>query len=86
MFEQSLGEMTATIFVDDKGAETCRHNGIALDRGPLSLTYETAVALVERMQRAFLSVPKYQQARFRATMNSIRNAFGPEFWEQHPER
>jgi hypothetical protein len=85
MFEQTLEEMTATVYIDDKGAEACAHNGVALTRGPLFLTYTDAAALVAQMQALFLSVPKYQRARFRATMHSIYNAFGPEFWERHGE-
>jgi hypothetical protein len=83
MFEQTLEEMTATVWIDDKGAEVCRHNGVALVRGPLRLTYPDAVVVVDQMQALVPSVPKYQQARFRAVLGQICNAFGPEFWERH---
>ena len=86
MFERKLEEMEATVFVDDYSAEACSHNGIPLTPGPHHLSYVEAVALVLRMEHLFLSVPRYQQQRFYAMANQIRNAFGPEFWERHPDR
>ena len=85
MFEQALEEMTALIYVDDKAAEACSQNGISLHRGGQQLSYSDAVHLLERMEHLYPSVPKYQQKRFRAMANGIRNAFGPDFWERHPD-
>lgn len=85
MFEQMLEEMVATVVVDDKAAEACSQNGIPLSPGPRRMTYAEAVTFVHRMERLFLSVPRYQQQRFHAMANQIRNAFGPEFWECHPD-
>lgn len=84
MFEQPIEDLVLTIYFDDKGVEACQHNGVRIERGDHRVTYAEAVALVTQMQALFPSVPKYQQARFRATMNSIKTAFGPEFWERYP--
>lgn len=84
MFEQALEDMTAIVYIDDKGAVACSENGLSLQRGPRLFTYQEAVDIITRGEALWASAPKYQQKRFRATLNSIRNAFGPEFWERHP--
>ena len=85
MCEQKLEEMVATIYVDDQSAMACSENGIPLAHGWKQCTYTEAVVLIRKMEALFLSVPEYQKQRFHAMANSIRSAFGPEFFERHPD-
>lgn len=84
MFEQTLEEMTASVWLDQREAAMLDQLGVAkLAAGFHTLTYPEAVELVEKMQRLSSGVRKHLQPRYRACMGSVCNAFGPEFWERH---
>ena len=84
MFEQTLEDMTATIFIEDREARILDAAGVAtFNKGSLRLNYQEAADLVERMKRLQSGVPKHEVKRYTACLNSIKNAFGPEFWERH---
>jgi hypothetical protein len=84
MFEEDLEALILTVYITDKAAEAWSQNGIPLVRGTMVLTYAAAVTLTDQMARLLPSVPIYQQSQCRAMRNSIRTAFGVEFWERHP--
>ena len=84
MFEQALDEMTITFFVDTVEARLCSEYGIALRAGHQALPYAKAVRIVRQMDQLFISIPTGVRKRWRAISGSLRNAFGPEFWERHP--
>lgn len=84
MFERSLEEMTARVFLESKDVSILDQTGVSVfPPGDLELTYQAAAALIEKMKRLQVGVPKRLQPRYRAVMGSIRNAFGPEFLERH---
>jgi hypothetical protein len=84
MFEQTLQEMICCKHFEKKEVAVLDQYGIAkFAEGSRQLTYAEAADLVEKMKRVLPRLPKYLIPRFRACMNSIRNAFGPEFWELH---
>jgi hypothetical protein len=89
MTPRNLESMTATIHFENKDAAMLDEFGVSvlgvdiIAPGPRLLTYPEAVDIVDRMKRAMPGIPKRLMPRFRATMNGIRTAFGPEFWELH---
>ena len=84
MFEKTLQEMSCCKHFDKKEVAVLDQFGIAkFAEGSRALTYVEAADLVEKMKCALPGVPKYLIPRFRACMNGLRNAFGPEFWELH---
>lgn len=84
MFETVLEEMSATVHFDNRVVGMLFQYGVGeFEPGAHRLTYQSAAALVEKMKRLAVNVPKHLQPRYRACMNGIRNAFGPEFWERH---
>ena len=84
MFEQAIEDMTATVFIEHKDVSVLDQAGVAVFQyGSRKLTYPEAVALVEKMKHCMAGVPKRLLPRYRACMNSIRFAFGPEFCDKH---
>ncbi len=84
MFEQELEDMTATVFFEHKDVSVLDQAGVAVFQyGSRKLDYAEAAALVEKMKHCMAGVPKRLLPRYRACMNSIRFAFGPEFCERH---
>ena len=84
MFERSLEEMTARVFLESKDVSVLDQTGVAVfAQGDLPLTYQAAADLVEKMKRLQGGVPNRLLPRYKAMMGSIRNAFGPEFLERH---
>ena len=84
MDEQKLEDHVALFHVDKKEAELCSEWGIELHAGSQDLTYVDAVRLVKQTDRLYVSIPKNQQRRFLALVHSLRNAFGPDFWQRYP--
>lgn len=84
MFERTMEDAEATIHIESREAAMLFQYGVGeFTPGPHKLTYSAAAELVERMKRLANGVPRHLQARYRACMNGVRNAFGPEFWERH---
>lgn len=84
MFERKLEDMTAIVFFEHKDVSVLDQAGVAVFQyGSKELSYQDAVALVEKMKHCMAGVPKRLLPRYRACMNSIRFAFGPEFCEKH---
>lgn len=81
MLEQTLEQMSATIFVADSCAKAVSENGYAISRGSLHLTFADAVELIANLDRLFCRVPKYQQKRFKSFRNQVVYAFGPDMEE-----
>lgn len=76
--------MTATIYFTDREVAILDECGVAkLTKGAHKFTYAQAVELVEKMKRLNIGVAKYLQPSYRACLNSIRTAFGPDFWKLH---
>ena len=86
MFEQTLEEMRPSFYVTLDEARLTSEYGIALVAGNQDITYPQAIALIRQMEHLYISVPKYKRKRFKALLGSLRNAFGPEFWQRHPDR
>jgi len=84
MFDQELENMTATVFFEHKDVAILDQYGVAIfEYGQRTMGYSEAADLVEKMKRLIVSIPKRLLPRYRACMNSIRFAFGPEFCEKH---
>lgn len=84
MFDQELENMTATVFFEHKDVAILDQYGVAkFGYGQRTMGYSEAADLVEKMKRLIVGVPKRLLPRYRACMNSIRFAFGPDFCEKH---
>ena len=84
MFERELEEMTATVFFEHKDVAILDQFGVSkFQYGSRTMDYTEASALVEKMKHLMVGIPKRLLPRYRACMNSIRFAFGPEFCEKH---
>lgn len=86
MFEQTLEEMHTSFYVTTEEARLASEYGVPLVAGAQDVTYPQAVAIVHQMEHLYISVPKYKRKRFKAILGSLRNAFGPEFWQRYPDR
>jgi hypothetical protein len=84
MFEQTPEEMTADFFVDHEEAKLASEYGIPLHAGWQPVTYLAAVTLVRQTDALYPSIPAYRRKRFLALVGSLRNAFGPDFWQRYP--
>lgn len=85
MFEQALEDASVSFFVDQREATLCSEYGIPLHGGDQEVTYVQAVQIVRQAEKLYLSVPLVLRKRYRAIFNSLRNAFGPEFWNRYPD-
>lgn len=85
MFECKLEETITSIFIEQAIKDMLDHNGFSFDfrAGFNILTYDKAVALVNRMYNMLVNIPKYQHKRFYSVITQISNAFGPEFDARH---
>lgn len=85
MFEQTLENIKATIFISQEDKNILDQNGFMFDfqAGHNALTYARAVTLVNSMYGLVINVPKYQRKRFVSVINQIIFAFGPEFESRH---
>lgn len=79
MFEQSPENMKAMKFFDQKEAQLLDQFGIAkISSGFTEITYAQAIDMIEKMECAAPGIPSHLTPRFRACMNGIKSAFGPE--------
>ena len=84
MFDQTIEEMTATVFVEPGLFEQLSSSTCAvicpetLVAGGNRLTFADARAVIERADRMGKSAPKHLHNKIRAFRNGVVNAFGPE--------
>lgn len=90
MFEKSLKDCIANIFIDDRIKSILDRHGISqlynLNLGWNTLSYDNAVSLTHKYYGYRVNVPKYHLKQYDAFFKGIMDAFGPEFWNLHAKR
>lgn len=83
MFERTLEEMTAAVFVENGAAAMAFQYGIAdIHPGFNQLTSADATVLILKFDRLQVNVPKRLLKRWLALRNQLIYAFGPDM-ENH---
>ena len=84
MFERKLEDVKTTIYFDERCSEAARINGLHdCCHGSKAFTYTEAVEFVERGKRLLKGCRKHDIKKFKAIINQVVFAFGPEFEELH---
>jgi len=83
MFEQTLDEMNAMVFVSPEMFRTLTASNVGVSRESISIGYaeysfREAVDVVGLLDKALLSCPKYLRKRILAQRMSFVFAFGPD--------
>lgn len=87
MFEQTLDEMTATIFIEEGQWNILTASNVGMDyntiyKGFHVYTSGEAITIIDKLDKIIFDCPKYLQKRIRASRNQFVCAFGVEMMEK----